>query len=90
MTVVMGFDEGVQGYGTVVPTSRCASTAPRVAPGHPPRVHISSGAHPHFARNPSARELLDELAPLLVAEQWIFPDPRHPEAALLPIPETSV
>jgi uncharacterized protein len=60
-------------------------TAYRFAAGHRLRVQISSGAHPRFARNPGTGRGLHEHSELLVADQRIFHDPRHPSAVLLPV-----
>jgi putative CocE/NonD family hydrolase len=60
-------------------------TAYRFRRGHRLRLQVSSGAHPHFARNPGSGEPLGTATTLQVAEQQIYHDPDHPSAVVLPI-----
>jgi hypothetical protein len=55
-----------------------------------PGAQITLRADPQDARNPCITTPLDELSPLLLADQRIIPDPQHPSAVFLSIPETSV
>jgi len=54
------------------------------------RAQITFRAHPQGAPNPCITTPLDELSPLLLADQRIFPDPQHPSAVFVSIPEKSV
>ncbi|GAB3689691.1 CocE/NonD family hydrolase [Actinocorallia lasiicapitis] len=60
-------------------------TAHRFAAGHRIRVHVASGSHPRFARNPGTGEPLGAAARLVVQRQEILHDPEHPSAVLLPV-----
>jgi uncharacterized protein len=60
-------------------------TAYRFAAGHRIRVQVSSGSHPRFARNTGTGEPLATATRLVVADQEVFHDPRHPSAVILPL-----
>jgi putative CocE/NonD family hydrolase len=60
-------------------------TAYRFKPGHQIRLHVSSGAHPRYARNLGSSEPIALATTMSVADQEIFHDPRRPSALLLPI-----
>ena len=60
-------------------------TAHRFLRGHCIRLQVSSGAHPHFARNLGSGEPLGTATSLLVAEQQVYHDPDHPSAIILPV-----
>ena len=49
------------------------------------RLQVSSGAHPHFARNNGSGEPPSTGTKLCVAEQVVYHDPDHPSAVLLPV-----
>lgn len=71
--------------GTILIEIDLWATAHRFLPGHALRLHISSGAHPHWERNHGTGSLLDsELRP---ADQTIFHDAGHHSALLLPVIE---
>jgi putative CocE/NonD family hydrolase len=53
--------------------------------GHRLRLQVSSGAHPHFARNTGSGESIGTATRLLSAEQQVYHDPEHPSAVILPI-----
>ncbi len=61
------------------------ATAYRFAAGHALRLHVSSGAHPHWARNPGTGELFG--VALRSSEQCIYHDADHPSALVVPITE---
>lgn len=50
--------------------------------GHRIRVHVSSGAHPRYSRNPGTGEALGTV--MQIAEQEVFHDPEHLTAIFLP------
>lgn len=49
------------------------------------RLQVSSGAHPHLARNLGTGEPLATGTKLLVAEQTVYHDPEHPSTIVLPV-----
>ncbi len=57
-------------------------TAYRFRRGHCIRLQVSSGAHPHFARNLGKGEPLGIATTFHVAEQQIYHDPAHPSAVM--------
>lgn len=59
-------------------------TAHRFLRGHRIRVQVSSGAFPHFNRNPGTGGPRATATELRVAEQRVHPDPDHPSAIVLP------
>lgn len=59
-------------------------TAHRFKRGHRIRVQVSSGAFPHFNRNPGTGEPRADAIELRVADQLAFHDPEHPSAVVLP------
>jgi putative CocE/NonD family hydrolase len=65
-------------------------TAYRFRRGHCIRLQVSSGAHPHFARNLGSGEALGTATTMKVAEQSLYHDPIHPSAILLPVARASV
>ncbi|GAA3211566.1 CocE/NonD family hydrolase [Actinocorallia longicatena] len=60
-------------------------TAHRFRAGHRIRVHVASGSHPRFARNPGTGDPLGTATRLLPQNQEILHDPAHPSALLLPL-----
>ena len=60
------------------------STAYSFRQGHRIRAHVSSGAHPRYARNTGSGEPIGEATRLCTAEQAVFHDPAHPSAVILP------
>jgi hypothetical protein len=66
-------------------TVRLWPTAHRFRDGHRIRLQVSSGAFPRYARNLGTGEPLLNASTLLVADQEVYHDPRHPSAMLLPM-----
>lgn len=62
-------------------------TAYRFQSRHRLRLQVSSGAHPHYARNPGSGEPLATATTLKAAEQTVYHDPAHPSTILLPVKE---
>ena len=60
-------------------------TAYRFRRGQRVRVHISSGAHPRFTRNPGSGEPDASATKLLVADQAVYHDAARPSAITLPV-----
>jgi uncharacterized protein len=60
-------------------------TAYRFKRGHRIRVQVSSGAFPRYARNPGTGEPHATATTLQAADQYIYHDPGHPSAILLPV-----
>jgi putative CocE/NonD family hydrolase len=60
-------------------------TAYRFKRGDRLRVHVASGAHPRYARNPGTGEPLATATKLRVAEQTVAHDAAHPSAIILPV-----
>jgi uncharacterized protein len=48
-------------------------------------LHMSSGAHPHYARNTGSGEALATSTKLLAAEQTIYHDPEHPSGIVFTV-----
>jgi putative CocE/NonD family hydrolase len=71
--------------GTKKVVIRLWPTANRFRSGHRIRVHVSSGAHPRFARNLGTGEPLASGTNMLAAEQTVYHDPEHPSAVVLPV-----
>jgi uncharacterized protein len=57
--------------------------------GHGIRLQVSSGAHPHFARNLGSGEALGTATTMKSAEQSLYHDPTHPSAIILPVSSAS-
>ena len=57
----------------------------RFGQGHRIALHVSSGAHPRYARNLGTGEPLPNATTLLVADQEVHHDPGHASAVLLPV-----
>ena len=53
--------------------------------GHRLRLQVSSGDHPHLARNPGSGEPLATATTLRAADQTVYHDPAHPSAIVLPV-----
>jgi putative CocE/NonD family hydrolase len=53
--------------------------------GHRVRVQVSSGAFPHFARNPGTGEPTATAARLLTSDNEVLHDPQHPSGIDLPL-----
>jgi hypothetical protein len=64
---------------------RLWATANRFKRGHRIRVHVSSGAHPRYARNLGTGEPLATGTKMLAAEQTVYHDPEHPSAIVLSV-----
>ncbi|HEY0418432.1 MAG TPA: CocE/NonD family hydrolase, partial [Acetobacteraceae bacterium] len=60
-------------------------TAHRFLRGHRLRLHITSGAHPRWSRNPGTGEPPATATRLVPADQTIYHDAAHPSALLLPL-----
>ncbi|HJT58135.1 MAG TPA: CocE/NonD family hydrolase [Ktedonobacteraceae bacterium] len=60
-------------------------TAHRFRRGHRVRLQVSSGAHPRYARNTGSGEPLASATKLVVADQSIYHDPKHPSSVELAI-----
>lgn len=71
--------------GTLALTIDLWPTAHRFQRGHRLRLQVSSGAHPRYARNTGSGEPLASATKLLVADQFIYHDPEHPSAIVLPL-----
>jgi putative CocE/NonD family hydrolase len=65
-----------------------APTAHTFRCGHQLRLHVASGAHPLYARNPGTGEPLAKATTLAVAEQQVFHDPDRPSRLVLPLVPT--
>ncbi len=74
-----------EGDGTLRVIIDLWPTAHRFHAGHCLRLQVSSGAHPRFARNTGSSEPLATATKLLVANQSIYHDPRHPSGIVLSI-----
>lgn len=61
------------------------ATAHRFRVGHRIRLQLSSGAHPHYARNLGTGEPLASATEMRVAYQTIYHDADHPSALHLPL-----
>ncbi|WP_248963269.1 CocE/NonD family hydrolase [Sphaerisporangium perillae] len=79
LTGLTGADE------TSCATVRLWPTAYRFKRGHRIRLQVSSGAFPRYNRNPGTGEPRATAATLHAADQWVFHDPAHPSAVILPV-----
>lgn len=61
------------------------ATAHRFKAGHAIRLQVSSGAHPHWTRNPGTGDLAAAPDQMQIAEQTILHDINHPSALVLPV-----
>lgn len=61
------------------------ATAHRFKAGHAIRLQVSSGAHPHWTRNPGTGDLDTRPEAMLAAQQTIYHDSKHPSALVLPV-----
>jgi putative CocE/NonD family hydrolase len=59
-------------------------TAYRFAAGHRIRVHVASGSHPRYSRNPGTGDPLGTAVRLVVQHQELPHGPEHASAVLLP------
>ncbi len=73
-----------QADGTWKLTISLHHSAHQFKAGHALRLQISSGAHPKISRNPGTPEQVDKVPEMLVADQSIFFDKKHPGALILP------
>ncbi|HZT99283.1 MAG TPA: CocE/NonD family hydrolase C-terminal non-catalytic domain-containing protein [Ktedonobacteraceae bacterium] len=60
-------------------------TAYRFRRGHRLRLQVSSGAHPHSARNLGSGEQLATATKMRRAQQHVYHDPTHPSAIMLSV-----
>jgi len=51
------------------------------------RLHVSSGAHPRYARNTGTGEPLATATTVVTAQQAVYHDPARPSAVILPVAE---
>jgi putative CocE/NonD family hydrolase len=63
-------------------------TAHRFRRGHRLRLHVASGAHPRWNRNPGTGEPPATATTLQAADQTIYHDRDHPSALILPVSPT--
>jgi putative CocE/NonD family hydrolase len=66
-------------------TVRLWPTAHRFKAGHRIRVQVSSGSFPRYARNPGTGEPRATATRLVAADQFVYHDPAHPSAIILPV-----
>jgi putative CocE/NonD family hydrolase len=64
-------------------------TAHRFPRRHRLRLQVSSGSHPRYARNLGTGEPLATATRMVVADQSVYHDPRHPSAVVLPVASAS-
>ncbi len=64
---------------------RLHATAHRFRAGHRPRLQVSSGAHPRYARNTGTDEPVGEATTLVANDIEIFHDADHASALTLPL-----
>ncbi len=71
--------------GSVRVRIRLVPTANTFLHGHRIRLQVSSGAYPHYARNPGAGEPLAKATTPVAADQEVLHDPAHASRIELPV-----
>lgn len=78
-------DPAPESDGSIRLTIELWPTAHCFRRGHRLRVHVSSGAHPRFARNHGTGEPRPTATKLQAADQTVYHDPAHPSAVILSV-----